>query len=307
MPSKTILIAGGSGFVGKELIKLLWCDGHTIHILTRSKNPSVRNKDKILFFHWDPQNNDIDLNAYQNVDIIINLSGANIGEKRWTTERKKQLIDSRILSTRLLFETAKKNNLKIEKIISSSAVGYYGMKTSNEIFTELSPAGNDFLAGICIVWEKEALRFAEIGTKVVILRKGIVIGNGGAYTKLASLARLGINTSLGSGKQQMPWIDIADLANIYKFAIENSSFSGIFNAVASEMITMKSMAKYLAKSIKRPILTPPAPAFILKILLGEMANMLLEGSAVSNEKIKQAGFQFQYTDILSSFNKTAIV
>lgn len=305
MSPTTILLAGGSGFVGQQLANHLESRGHILHILTRAEASARLNRGSRKFFYWDPSKGIIDQEAFEGVSTLINLSGANIGEKRWTEDRKREIIDSRTTSTRLLFETARDKEFEIEKIISSSAVGYYGMLTSNEVFDETSPAGNDFLANVCLAWENEAFKFESIGTKVVILRKGIVIGDGGAYTKLASLATLHINTCLGGGKQFMPWIDIKDLVRIYEFLLNNPNIQGIFNAVSDEHLRMKSMAHNLAKSLHKKILTPPAPAFVIRAALGEMANMLLEGSRVGNEKLKSSGFKFQYPEIYQSFDELA--
>jgi uncharacterized protein (TIGR01777 family) len=255
----------------------------------------------VRYFHWQPDKGIIDKAAFQETETIINLTGANIGEKRWTPQRKKEIVESRILSTRLLFETAHEGGFPIQTLISSSAVGYYGMVTSEEIFTESSPAGNDFLSSVCQAWETEALKFETIGTRVVVLRKGIVIGNGGAYKRLAPLARFGINTSLGSGKQYMPWLYINDLVNLYEFIMKNSNVSGIFNAVTNDHLTMKKMAKELSVSLQKPIFTPPAPAFAIRILLGEMAGMLLRGSRVSNQKLVSTGFDFELKEISKAF------
>jgi len=155
---------------------------------------------------------------------------------------------------------------------------------------------------VCIAWENEALKFEKLGVKVVILRKGIVIGDGGAYKKLTSLAKLGINTCLGNGKQFMPWIDISDLSRIYEFALSHPEMQGIYNAVSDEGITMKKFANDIARSLGKKIITPPAPAFLIRIMLGEMAEMLLTGSRISNGKLKGLGFKFQYPQILESLN-----
>lgn len=302
MSKATILLAGGSGFVGQHLTSYFEEKGYVLHILTRAENPTKLNKKNVEFYYWNPQKGIIDEEAFNGVSTILNLSGANIGEKRWTESRKREIVDSRILSTRLLFETAKNLNAKVEKIISSSAVGYYGMQTTSAIFTESSPLGKDFLANVCLKWENEARRFEEIGTKVVILRKGIIIGNGGAYKKLASLAKFGINTSLGDGKQFMPWIDISDLSRIYELALENREIHGIYNAVSDEHIRMKDFARNLANSLNAKILTPPAPGFFIRIILGEMAGMLLQGSRISNDRLRNLGFEFQFSRIIESFN-----
>src|SRR5690606_26772901 len=186
----------------------------------------------------------------------------------------------------LLFKYVKLNAFRIDIFISSSAVGYYGAITTDEIFTEKSNNGSDFLALVCGKWEKSALQFESLGVATVILRKGVVLGkDGGMYHKLAPLARLGINTSLGNGRQYLPWIDIRDLVRLYEFILETNEICGVFNAVSSEHIMMNDFSEALLQSFGKTSFLPNVPAFIIKLLLGEMSAMLLEGSRVSNEKI----------------------
>jgi hypothetical protein len=234
-----ILIAGGTGFVGKNLIAFLVEKGYFIHVLTRKpmSNPSKN----IHYFKWDVENQYIDDKAFEGVSILINLTGANIGEKRWTKERKSEIIHSRIKSIDLLYQYVSTKNCHIGTFISSSAVGFYGAITKEETFDETFEQGNDFLAHVCEKWESAALKFKELGIRTIILRKGVILGeDGGMLRKLAPMAKLGINVSLGSGRQYLPWIDIRDLVRLYEFIISNISVNGIYNAVASEPITMVS-------------------------------------------------------------------
>ncbi|WP_118196487.1 TIGR01777 family oxidoreductase [Albibacterium indicum] len=298
---KKILIAGGTGFVGKALIKHLLNCGYMVNVLTRRNK--ISSTENIRYFEWDIKKGFIDEKAFERVSKIINLTGANITEKRWTEKRKVEIIESRTKAIDLLFTYVKTRNFSIDIFISSSAVGYYGAITSDEIFTEKSNNGSDFLASICRKWEKSALQFESLGVATVILRKGVVLGrDGGICQKLAPLAKLGINTSLGNGRQYLPWIDIRDLVRLYEFILKTDVLSGVFNAVSSEHIMMNDFSKTLLQSFGKTSFLPNVPAFIIKLLLGEMSVMLLEGSRASNEKIKQTGFQFEYSSIEKTFS-----
>ena len=241
---KKILIAGGTGFVGKKLIPFLVEKGYSIHVLTRK--PSANSSKNIRFFQWEIERQYIDKKAFEGVEILINLTGANIGEKRWTEQRKKEIIDSRINSIDVLYQYISENKFNINTFISSSAVGFYGAVTTDKTFVETSENGNDFLASVCQKWEDAALKFNDLGIRTIILRKGVILGKeGGMVKKLSPLAKLGINVSLGSGKQYLPWIDIRDLLRLYEFILSNAQLNGIYNAVATDQITMNNFSKAL--------------------------------------------------------------
>ena len=296
---ETILIAGSTGFVGTYLIDYLLEKGYTIHALTRGIQTHTH--PNLLYFRWDISAGYIDPKAFENVDTIINLTGANIGEKRWTKERKSEIISSRIKSIDLLYQYVSENKFSINTFISSSAVGYYGAVTTDEMFKETAENGTDFLATVCKEWENKAMKFNDIGIRTVLLRKGVIIGkDGGIVQKLAPLAKLGINVSLGSGKQYLPWIDIRDLVKLYEFILSNSNINGIYNTVSSEIITMNEFSKTLLKSYKMRTILPNAPSFIIRLLFGEMSVMFLEGSKVSNEKLRSIGFSFEFDTIEKS-------
>lgn len=295
---KKILIAGGTGFVGKALIAHLTKLGYSIHVLAQKKHP---NSAQVRYFEWNTAEGFIDEQAFEGVSILINLVGANIGEKRWTASRKHLILGSRIKSLELLYHYIQKGNYPIELLISSSAVGYYGAVTTNQIFTEISPNGTDFLAEVCKKWEEAALKFENVNTKVVLLRKGVVLGKeGGMYQKLAPLAKKGINTSLGNGKQYLPWIDIRDLVCLYEFILKNESVTGIYNVCTSDHQTMNDFSNELLQSFGKKSFLPNAPRFLIQMLFGEMSKMLLEGSRVSNQKLLETGFKFQYNSLKKS-------
>lgn len=286
-----ILITGGTGLVGTKLTNLLVANKHNVRILSR--NPKEKNE-----FSWDISKGFIDVNAITDIDYIIHLAGAGIADKRWTDERKKVIIDSRVESANLLFQKIKENNISLKGFISASGSNYYGAKTTDVIFKESDKAGNDFLGEVCQKWEAAANQFKQLSVPVTILRTGVVLSeNGGALEKM----KTPIVTPLGSGKQYMPWIHINDLCDMYIKCIENS-LVGVFNAVSTEHHTSKTFSKTLAKAINRPYLPIAVPGFLLKLVFGELAIILLEGSRLSSEKIEKKGFIFKYKELKRALN-----
>lgn len=294
---KNVLITGGTGLIGKEISTLLIKNGYSVSILSRSNK---KNKNQIKYFQWDINTGKIDLQAFNNVDYIIHLAGANIGDQRWTNARKEELINSRIKSTKLLFDTVNNNKIELRAFISTSAIGFYGGVSSDKIMFEEDENGEDFIGNLCKKWEAESLRFESIGVKTVILRNGIVLSNkGGALMKMMKPVKYAINAAIGTGKQYMPWIQIKDLCKMYLYAIENE-LNGVFNAVAPEHINNYNFSKQLSKSANKPFFMPNIPAFIMKILFGELSIILLEGSRISCQKILDLGFKFEYNSLEQS-------
>ena len=284
-----ILITGGTGLVGERLTKMLIDKNHEVVILSR--NPDSKNA-----YKWDMSSNYIDEKALKNTDYIIHLAGAGIADKRWTAERKQVIIDSRVASANLLFAKIKELNISLKGFISASGSNYYGAKTTNKIYKESDTVGGDFLGEVCQKWETAANQFKELNIPVTILRTGVVLSKkGGALEKM----KTPIITPLGSGKQYMAWIHIEDLCNLYIKAVEGN-FTGVYNAVSPEHHTSKTFSKTLANIIKRPYLPIAVPGFLLKLVFGELAVILLEGSRLSSEKIKKAGFVFKYNELKSA-------
>lgn len=285
----TILITGGNGLIGKHLSKVLRAKGYHISILSRTTNeaPNV--------YFWDIEKNFIEPKAIQEANYIIHLAGAGIADERWTNKRKKELVNSRVESTKLLYENVLKLNPNLKGFIAASGIGYYGTVTSVKIMTENDPPGNDFLAKTCMLWEQESLKFDAINIRTVILRTGVVLTEqGGALEKLIKPIKLGMGAILGTGKQYVPWIHINDICNMYVEAFENKKIHGIYNAVAPEHITNTELTKNIAAALHKKIRLPNIPSLVLKAMLGKMAVVLLEGSRISCEKIEKEGFQFQF-------------
>jgi uncharacterized protein len=288
---KTILITGGTGLIGRHLCRRLDEKGYIVALLSRNKISGSR----YPVFLWNPQTGEADPVAFKGISGIIHLAGAGIGDQRWSERRKKEIIDSRVNSAMALLKEVKQQGIALKTFISSSATGYYGAVTSGRIFTEEDKPSDDFLGTTCRLWEEAADRFSEAGARVVKIRTGIVLSReGGALPKMILPVKFGISTVPGNGKQWLPWIHLQDLCDLYVKVLEDNSLSGAYNAVAPEPVSMKEFMKEAAKALKRPFLPFPVPAFILKTMLGEMASLLTEGSRVSSEKIRKAGFEFRF-------------
>lgn len=292
MMKEVVLITGANGMVAQELSKTLEKE-YTVRFLTRKKQ---RDND----YEWDIKNGTIDETAFENVSHIIHLAGANISEKRWTDERKKELISSRVDSAKLLLNTLKKKNIILKSFISASGINYYGTITTEKIYTEDDAAGNDFLSEVVVLWEKSADDFKEqkLAERVVKIRTAVVLSEKeGALKKMLPTINLGIGSPLGSGKQYMPWIHVKDICSIYEFALKNPKLEGAYNATSPQHTTNENLTKKIAEVVKKPLFMPNVPSFVLKLLFGELADALLEGSRASSQKIQEAGFQFKFPDL----------
>ena len=295
----TVLISGGTGLIGRNLAARLKEKGYNAAFLSRNFKPTAG----FPAYHWDPDKSEIDSAAISDADYIIHLAGANIGEKRWTKERRKLILESRIRSGDLLLRSLSGNSNKLKAFISASAVGYYGAVTSDKIFCEEDPPCDDFLGETCRKWEQSADRFEQIGIRTVKIRTGVVLSrHGGALAKMAVPVRMGFGSALGNGKQYIPWIHIEDLCNIYIKALEDSKIEGAYNAVAPDHRTNKDFTRSLAFSMRKPFWFPHIPAIVLKAIFGEMSAVLLKGSRVSSGKIMSAGFSFKFPDLENALN-----
>ncbi len=281
-----ILLTGGSGLIGSELTKILIENGHQVRILTREKEIEHP------FYHWDKDT--IDEKVFENLDGIIHLAGSLIA-KRWTNSYKKEIFSSRVDTANLLFEYVKKLNIDLKFFISASGTAYYGQITSNKIFKESDEPNIDFLGKVCVAWENAAYQFEKIGARVVCLRTSLVLSkNGEGFKLLIKPIQLGVGANLGDGKQWMPWIHIADLLQIYAKAVEDEKMNGSYNASSPENINHSVFNHTLAKKMNKPFFMPNIPAFVMKLALGQMSSLVLNGSRIDATKIKETGFKFQY-------------
>ena len=281
-----IVITGGTGLVGTRLTALLIERKHEVRILSR--NPKGENE-----FKWDVSKGFVDDKAIEDIDYIIHLAGAGIADKRWTKERKEVIVNSRVATANLLFDKIKEQKIALKGFISASGSNYYGAQTTEKIYKESAAVGTDFLGEVCRKWEAAAHQFKELDIPVTVLRTGVVLSKtGGALEKM----RTPIVSPLGSGNQYMAWIHIDDLCEIYIKAVEED-LTGVYNTVSPESHTSKTFSKTLAKAIKRPYLPIAVPGFLLKLVFGELAIILLEGSRLSSDKIEEKGFVFKYKEL----------
>lgn len=290
---KTILITGGSGMIGSKLTEMLLDKGYKVIWLSRERFI----KGKVPRYKWDYRKAEIDKEALEQADVVVHLAGSNLGEDSWTKEKKQRIVESRVQTVKLLLDTFKSINKIPDAFITASAVGYYGMHTDSHIYTEEDqPPRRDFLTRTCEKWEESSFLFKkELGVRVVALRTSFVISKeSDALKKMILPIRFALGAPMGNGKQYMSWIHLNDLCNLYIKSIEDDSMSGIYNAVAPEYNTNKEFMRTIAKEMKRPFIIPLIPAFILRLIMGESAGMILEGSRISPQKALNSGFKFQF-------------
>jgi len=296
---QTILITGGTGLIGNRLVQMLTEKGWQVIILTRSLK-GKKNTPNISYAVWDTKEQTIDIQAVQSADAVIHLAGAGVVDKRWTHAYKQEIVDSRVLAGKLIIDTLKKNTNKVKTIVSSSAIGWYGPDHLNaNPFVETDPHANDFLGNTCFQWERSIELATKMNIRVCKLRTGIVLSNeGGALPEFKRPIKFGMAAILGNGRQVISWIQIDDLCRMYIYALENSSLTGSYNAVASNPVTNKALTLQLAKAMNGKFYLPMhVPAFALKLILGESSIEVLKSTTVSNEKIKAAGFKFLYSAV----------
>ena len=290
-----VLITGATGLIGTELVSLLLQNGISVNYLTTSKNKIV-NELNYNGFYWSPEQGIIDENCLMGVDSIINLAGANIS-KRWTNSYKQEIIESRLLSSALLFKALKSNPNQVKQIVSASGTSIYPNSDSiiyDENSTQVNPS---FLGNVVIKWEESTDKFASLGLKVCKLRTGIVLSSkDGALVEMLKTIQLGLGSSFGSGKQIQSWIHIHDIAALYYFAI-NNDLDGVYNAVSPNPVTNEELTFTIAKVLKKPLFMPNIPKFIMSLFLGEMHELLFENRNLSAKKIIDKGFVFKYKTI----------
>lgn len=288
----TVVLAGGSGFLGSKLRAQLERDGHRVVNLTRSPRP-----DRPGDVPWQPDGSAGQLAPHlEGADAVVNLAGENIAGTFWSEGRKAQLRNSRLLATRTIGRAIAACERPPKALVSGSAVGYYGAH-GDEMVTERTPPGSDFLAQLCVDWEQEARAVDSAKTRLVIVRTGVVLGaDGGALKKMILPFKLGLGATLGSGDQYMPWIHVDDWVSMIGWLISADRAMGAFNSSAPTPVTNRDFTRTLGRVLRRPAVFH-APAFVLKIGLGEMANMLLTGQRVLPAAAEEMGFRFAYREL----------
>lgn len=296
-----VLITGATGTIGKKVAELCLRQGITVNYLTTAKE-KIKHKEDYNGYYWNPKKGEIDSACLHNVDAVIHLAGASVA-KRWTSAYKEEIIESRIVTANLLYDTLKKHPHQVKQFISAGGISIYEdvpeiLHTENSTKTD-----NSFLAQVVSTWESAADKFTTEGIAVAKVRTGMVLDqNEGAFPKLVKPVRLGFGAALGSGKQWQSWIHVEDIARMYVF-IFLKNLSGVFNAVAPNPVTNKELTKAIAKKLRKPLWLPNVPAAVLKLVLGEMAILALAGQKVSSAKIEKEGFQFLYPTVESALNE----
>jgi len=286
-----VLISGASGLVGKAISEPLSKEGHQILSLVR-KEP--KNQDEV---RWNPEKEVKEISKLEGVDAVVHLAGENVGDGRWTEEKKKRIRDSRVIGTKVLCDALLKLSTPPELFISASAIGYYGDR-GDEILTEESSAGNDFLAKTCVEWEDASEGLQERGIRLIHARFGVILSKeGGALDKMLTPFKLGIGGRIGDGTQYMSWIAIDDVIAITEYLLRDKNLSGKFNLTSPNPVTNLEFTKTLGKIISRPTFFF-VPKFALRIAFGEMADAaLLSSTRVIPKRLVDSGFKFKFSNL----------
>lgn len=298
---KSILITGGTGLIGSKLLDSIDKSVYNVYVLTRKKSYK---ENGVNYINWDPENSVLDISQIKNLYSIINLAGESIDGSRWTSNYKRKILDSRVNSTRLLFNKVKEMKELPKSFISASATGFYEVNTDNPQ-AETDLPGNNFLSDVVQQWEKEILKFKSLGLRTTTFRIGLVLSkDGGVLKRLYPIFKFFLGVPIGSGKQMISWIHESDMIGLINMAIESNKLEGIYNAVAPEIITNTEFTKSLLKSLNRfsyPSIIK-APSFIVRILFGEQSDLVLNGLNISSEKIMQSNYKFKFTKLSSALN-----
>jgi len=289
-----VLIAGGSGYIGKALKSLLIENGYSVDILSRNAS-----KGSV----WDPAKGTIDLDSLKKADHIVNLAGTNVGDKRWSKRRKEQILTSRVQANELLYKSLKACEHNAGSYISASAIGIYG-HSDKQAFIESDPPAADYLGEVGKAWEESSQRIQKLGIRTVVLRTGIVFSAlSMAIKKMKLPLSFGLTPLPGNGQQVLPWIHLDDLCHIYLKAIQDEQMKGIYNAVAPSISTNREIMAALGEALGKKSISLATPKFLLNFALGELAEFIFYSVPVSAEKIKEAGYQFKYPNLKSAFDQ----
>lgn len=295
-----VAITGATGFVGSRLVERLHQEGHKILVLTRNTSSAQKVFPSGAFPHveivaYTPTASGAWQDSIAGCDAVVNLAGEPIADERWTPEHKEKILKSRQLGTEKIVEAIAKANPQPSVLVNASAIGYYGT-SETATFDETSSSGDDFLAQVCQSWEAEAQRVKEAGVRLVILRLGVVLGNGGALGKMITPFKLFAGGPLGTGRQWLSWIHLDDLVNMILAAITQPAMEGVYNATAPHPVRMADLSSTLGEVMQRPSWLP-VPGFALEVLLGDGAMVVLKGQQVIPQRTLGAGFEYQYPDL----------
>ena len=304
---QNVLITGGSGLIGSRLSEILLSKGFSVSHLGRRQVTKIQarhtdSKEKSSFiktYYWDIEQGIIEEEALLKADYLIHLAGAGIADENWSDARKKEIIESRTKSIGLITDKLKTIPHHIKSFVSASGIGFYGADTGDERISEQHTAGMDFVTDCCIQWEAAADEIQSLGIRTVILRTGIVLSEkGGALPKLTQPVRWGVGAALGTGKQWQSWIHLDDLCELYLKSLMDERMKGFYNAVAPNPVTNYDLTKLSAEVLKRPFWFPNVPAFALKLVFGEMADIVLGGNYILNKRITlETDFSYQYMEV----------
>lgn len=296
----TILITGATGLVGQELVSLLLQNGHTVHYLSISNNKLVTNSN-YKGFYWNPKTAEIDTDSLADVEVVVHLAGASVA-KKWTKSYKDEIIDSRVLSTKLLFQTLQNTPNKVKQIVSASAIGIYPDSLTNIYHESDLDIDVSFLGNVVKLWENEVNQFEKLQLIVSKIRIGIVLAkNGGALQEMVKPIQYGVGAAFGSGEQYQSWIHIQDLVAIFYHVIENK-LPGIYNGVSPYPVTNTELTKSIAKTLNKPFFLPNIPRFVMQLILGEMHQILFSSQHVSCRKLLDENFQFKFASLDKALN-----
>ncbi|HEX8354482.1 MAG TPA: TIGR01777 family oxidoreductase [Pyrinomonadaceae bacterium] len=291
-----VIVTGSTGLVGRALVRSLLADGHGVTRLVRGGSQGFRAPGTAAV-HWDPERGEIDAKELEGHDAAVHLAGESIAEGRWDDEKKRRILESRVKGTRLFTEALAGLKERPRALVSASAVGFYGDR-GDEVLSEESASGTDFLSEVCREWEKATLAASRAGMRVVHARIGVVLSaEGGALPKMLTPFKLGLGGRVGSGRQYMSWITLEDLVGVIRRAIDDETLRGPVNAVAPRPVTNEQFTKALGRVLGRPTVFA-VPAFAARLAFGEMADaLLLSGSRVEPARLREAGHQFRHTEI----------
>ncbi|GAB4434588.1 MAG: TIGR01777 family oxidoreductase [Anaerolineae bacterium] len=292
-----IVIAGGTGTIGRRLVYHLLQHGHVVKVVSRQPFKPANLPAKIIFAQWDGKSAQGWGSLVDGADAVVNLAGAGIADEAWTEARKKEIQESRVKAGQAIVEAISAASAKPKVLIQSSAVGYYGVQNNDKVLTEDHPPANDFLGRTCQDWEASTAAVEALGVRRVVIRSGVVLDmQGGALPRMVLPFRFFAGGPIGSGQQWFPWIHYCDEVEAIRFLIQTEAASGPFNLTAPNPVRSRELAKAIGKVMKRPAFAP-APAFAFKTMFGEMSTVLLDGQQAIPKRLQELGYQFRFSQV----------